>query len=243
MTAAAEYLAEFSERFLQELEVVEDEVRRMNEDVESVVRLSVEAYSSYHWFPQFLRFFETREDRISIQIMSGTGREATYQLMNRHLDIAIVSGTGTQSGCKYLPLFTDPLVFICSPDHPLAEKAEICARDIEGERFITYTKIPEPDREFAKLFRAEGRYPRWTATVEIPEAIVELVAAGHGTSVLAAWAVAPFAKSRRIRTLPLGPKPINVIWRCQLRDDEPEAGPVAKVAQALEEWFKEGTCS
>lgn len=237
MTAAAEYLAAFSDQFMAELERVEDEVRRMNAGVDHVVRLTVEAYGAYHWLPDFLETMEQVDPRISLQIMVGAGRDLGQELMSRRLDLALVSGEASISGARYLPGFDDPLVFICAPDHRLASRAAVGADDIENERFITYTKVPEPDREFARLFRAESRYPRWTATVEQPEAIVELVAAGRGASVLASWAVAPFIASGRICAIPLRPDPILIRWRCMFRDDEPEEGPVRRVAGALSRWL------
>lgn len=238
MTAAAEYLANFSEKFLEELWLIEDEVRRMNAGIDHVVRLAVENYSAFHWFPGFLQEFRRQTDRIDIQIMADTRRGLIPSLLDRHVDLAITSGEDTHSATRALHLFDDPLVCICAPDHPLAQKDSVSARDIEGQNFITFTKLPEPDQEFARLFRPERRYPTWTATVEIPEAIIEMVAANQGTSILAQWAVQPHVQAQRIRALPLAPNPIIVTWKCESRSDEPNSGPVAQVAEALQSWFR-----
>lgn len=237
MTAAAEYLANFSEKFLGELYLIEDEVRRMNAGIDHVVRLAVENYSAYHWFPGFLEAFQKEHPRIDIQIMASARGGMLQSLLDRHVDLAISSGTQKQAATKSLPLFDDPLVFICAPGHPLAKLASVGARDIEGQNFITFTKIPEPDQEFARLFRPERRYPNWAAAVELPEAIIELVAANQGTSILANWAVAPHVQSGRIAARPLAPVPILIPWHCQYRADEPDQGPVFLVAQFLRAYF------
>ena len=237
MTAAAEYLANFSEKFLEELELIEDEVRRMNAGIDHVVRIAVENYSAFHWFPGFLAAFREEAGGIDIQIMAGTSRGLVPSLLDRHVDLAITSGEDSHAATRSVPLFDDPLVFICAPDHPLAGLDAVSARDIEGQSFITFTKIPEPDREFARLFRPERRYPNWTASVELPEAIIELVAANQGTSVLASWAVAPHVEAGRIRALPLAPAPILTPWKCEYRADEPAGSPVLHVAEALRVWF------
>lgn len=237
MTAAAEYLADFSEKFLEELYLIEDEVRRMNAGVDHVVRIAVENYSAFHWFPGFLQRFRDQTDRIDIQIMSDTRRGLIPSLLDRHVDLAITSGAQSHPATRALHLFCDPLVCICAPEHPLAASDSVSARDIEGQSFITFTKIPEPDQEFARLFRPERRYPSWTAAVEIPEAIIELVAANQGTSILAQWAVEPHVRAARIRALPLAPNPIIVTWKCEFRAEEPADGPVLQVAEALQRWF------
>ena len=239
MTAAAEYLANFSEKFLGELYLIEDEVRRMNAGIDHVVRLSVENYSAYHWFPGFLGAFRADYPNIDIQIMANGRLGLVPALLDRHVDVAITSGDARHAGTRVFPLFDDPLVFICSPTHPLADAMSVTARDIEGQQFITFTKIPEPDQEFARLFRPERRYPNWTAAVELPEAIIELVAANQGTSVLAQWAIAPHVTAGRIKALPLAPQPILAPWRAEIRLDDPEDGPVATVARALKAWFSQ----
>jgi LysR family transcriptional regulator for metE and metH len=237
MTAAAEYLANFSEKFIGELYLIEDEVRRMNAGISHVVRLAVENYSAYHWFPAFLATFRSQHPAIDIQIMAGNRRDMTASLLDRHIDLAIVAGGASHAATERMSLFKDPLVFICAPDHPLAKASSVSAKEIEGQRYITFTKTPQPDQEFARLFRPERRYPSWTAAVELPEAIIEMVAANQGTSVLASWAVSPHVKAGRVVSLPLAPKPIMVDWSCEFRGDEPEAGPVRKVALSLCHWF------
>jgi len=237
MTAAAEYLANFSEKFLGELYLIEDEVRRMNAGIAHVVRIAVENYSTYHWFPDFLSKFRSDHPTIDIQIMAGNRRDMVGSLLDRHIDLAITTGEVSHSATQRLPLFQDPLVFICAPEHPLAEAKSVSATDIEGQRFITFTKTPEPDQEFARLFRPQRRYPVWTASVELPEAIIELVAADQGTSILAQWAVEPHVAAGRVRAIALAPEPILVDWNCEFRSDEPDANPVRQVASALRDWF------
>lgn len=241
MTAAAEYLANFSEKVLSELSLIEDEVRRMNAGIDHVVRIAVETYTAYHWFPRFFESFRAERANIDIQIMASARRGMEASLLDRHIDLAISSAPSQHAATRATPLFEDPLVFVCAPQHRLAAAASITAADIEGERFITFTKTPEPDQEFARLFRPERRYPNWTAAVEPPEAIVELVAANQGTSVLALWAVAPHVEAGRIRAIPLGPTPVTAQWKCVVRREEPAGGPVAQAAEALRRWFADRT--
>ncbi|MEO1194460.1 MAG: LysR family transcriptional regulator [Pseudomonadota bacterium] len=239
MTPAADYLADVAERLLSELDRAEDDVRRMNRGVEHVVRIAVEAYSSYHWLPGFTTYLRARRPGIDLQVMAASGRDPLPALTDRHVDLILVSGETVQVGLKAYPLFEDELLFIMPPGHRHDGKAFIEGADIVGEDFITYTKTPEPDREFARLFRPAESYPRWTATVELPEAIVELVAAGQGTSVLAGWAVRPAIAAGRIRAARVGAEGIVIPWQALLRAEDAGSGPIAQVAEALADWARE----
>jgi len=239
MTPAAEYLAEVADRVLSEMDRAERDVRRMDRGVEHVVRITVEAYSAYHWLPDFVRYLQNYLPGIELQVMASITREPVGALANQHADIVVTSGNATPVGTHRIPLFRDELLFIFAPDHPLAKKDFVEGRDIEGEEFITYALTPEPDREFARLFRPSGRYPRWTTTVEMPSAIVELVAAGQGSSVLAGWAVRPAIKAGRIVGVRVGQDGIELPWVALIRSEDKGAGPIQEVATALARWCSE----
>lgn len=235
LTAAAEHLAETSARLLRELETVEEEVRRMNEEVDHVVRLSMETYEAYGWLPGFLAALAQTQPRTSLQIVATPAAELQTRLLERRADLAVCFTPPTAPGVADVALFEDRLAFVCALDHPLARRASVGGADLEGERFITYSQRPAPDQEFARIFRPERRYPRWTATAESPSAILALVAGGAGTSVLSHWAVDQIGHACAV--LPLSPAPIALTWRARLRADEPDDSPVRGVAEALRRWF------
>lgn len=239
MTPAAEYLAEMADRVLTEMNRAEQDVRRMDRGVEHVVRIGIEAYSAYHWLPAFNTYLRDHLPGVELQVMADVARDAVGALMNRDVDLIVASGDATPIGTHQVPLFTDELLFIMAPEHPLADKVYVGGGDIEGVDFITYTLKPEPDREFARLFRPAESYPRWAVTVELPEAIVELVAAGQGTSVLAGWAVRPAINAGRIRGARVGGEGITLSWHAMLRSEDKSSGPILEVAQTLSAWAQE----
>jgi len=236
-TPAADYMAVVAERVLSDLSRAEEDVRRMNANVQHVVRLSVEAYSNYRWLPAFIKFMKSRTEGIDLQIMAGARSDPLSGVLNRHIDLAVMSGTVAQAGLRSLPPFEDPLLYIMSPTHRLADRAYVEGTDIVGEPFITYTKVPEPDREFALLFRPTDSYPKWAATVELPEAIVELVASDLGTSVLSSWALQTALSEGRIVGARVTQDGISVPWCATIRSEDMEEGdPIHQVAQLLSEW-------
>lgn len=239
MTPAGEHLAKVAARLLADLSRAESDARRMNRGVTHVVRLAVESYSSYGWLPPFLRALETREKGIGLQVVAAAARHPLESLADRTIDLAVVSGAAARSGADLVHLFDDELLFIMGPGHRLAGRAHITGPDIVGEDFITFTRVPAPDREYARLFRPSRTYPNWTETVELPEAIVEMVAAGLGTSVLAGWAVKGPIDAGRIVAARVGPDGITVPWYAAIRAgtaDEDRCN--RRVAECLAAWCR-----
>lgn len=239
MTAAAKHLAEVADRLIADLVRAEHDAERMGQGVEHVVRLAIEAYSAYHWLPPFLEHLKGAHPDIGIQIVAGAATAPLDSLTDHTVDLVIVSGDGTRGRTVSVPLFDDELLFIMPPDHRLRDRDHIDGPDVVGEDFITYTRIPEPDREYAMLFRPSDTYPNWTETVELPEAIVEMVAAGLGTSVLAGWAVQGALNAGRIAAAQVGPAGVSIGWRAVFRQDrQSEDRAVRDVATELASWCR-----
>ncbi len=240
MTAAAEYLAQVADRLIADLVRAEHDAERMGHGVRHVVRLAVEAYSSYHWLPSFLRHLKEVQPDVGIQVVAAAAKAPLESLADHTVDLVILSGDQSASRFESVRLFDDELVFIMPPNHRLSGRAHIDGKDIVGEDFITYTRIPEPDREYAKLFRPNDTYPNWTETVELPEAIVEMVAAGLGTSVLAGWAVRSAIAGDRIVGCRVGPDGVTIPWHAVIRPDTaPEDTVTRTVAETLAGWCRD----
>lgn len=236
-TPAADYLTQVAIRILTELSRAEDDVRTMSQGVRHVVRLAVESYSAYHWLPSFLRYMNSTDPEVGIEVVAAASRNTLSCLHDRTVDMIIISGEINRSGINLIPLFDDELCFIMSPEHRLAGNDYIEGSDIIGEDFITYTRVPEPDREYALLFRPSNSYPNWIETVEVPEAIVEMVAAGLGCSVLAGWAVAGVIKSGRVVGARVGKNGIKVSWHAATRTGSgAEDRRYLHVARLLAHW-------
>jgi LysR family transcriptional regulator for metE and metH len=239
-TPAADYLAQVAERLLADMRRAEDDVRKMARGVKHVVRLAVESYSAYHWLPDFLRYLREIEPDIGVEVVAAASRNTLSSLHQRTVDLIIISGEINPAGIKLVPMFEDQLRFVMPPGHRLADKTYIEGADIVGEDFITYTRVPEPDREYERLFRPSNAYPNWIETVEVPEAIVEMVAAGLGTSVLAGWAVSAAIDSGRIVAARVGEQGINLCWYAATRSgNSNEDERNQRVAELLARWCQQ----
>jgi len=239
-TPAADYLAQVASRLLIDLARAENDVRKMAGGLRHVVRIAVESYSAYHWLPSFVRRLRDANVDVGLEVVAAASRNSLASLHDEVVDLIIVSGEINRAGIELRHLFDDQLRFIMSPEHRLAGRTVIEGNDIVGEDFITYTRVPEPDREYARLFRPSNAYPNWTETVEVPEAIVEMVAAGLGTSVLAGWAIENAVKSKRIVAAQVGEAGISLPWyvvtRSGMSDDDKYN---RQIAELLADWCTE----
>jgi LysR family transcriptional regulator, regulator for metE and metH len=187
-TPAGERLLRSARPLLAEVSRVEDELGRIASDREGVLRLATECYTCYHWVPAVLREYVKSHPRVDVQIAAEATRRPLEALLAGRLEVAVLASPVSDARLAMTPLFTDEMVVVMSPDHRLASRARMRARDFQDETLILYAG-PEDSTLFERVLIPAGVAPRRLMQIQLTEAIVEMVKAGLGISCLARWAV------------------------------------------------------
>ena len=210
-TPAGERLLASGRGVLDQLQRAEDEVRRLATRREGVLRIAVECYTCYHWLPSLLATFRDGHPRVDVKIaVEETGRPIQALLEGR-LDLAVVSDPPRDRRIRVRPLFEDEMVVVVAPGHPLAERPYVRPEDFADQHLYIYS-TPEDSTTIQRVLIPAGVTPRRVSQAQLTEAIVELVKAGLGISVMARWAVAPHVASGALRALPLTRKGYTRKW-------------------------------
>ena len=226
-------------RLLTDLDRSEAAARSFFGGVEHVVRLGIGFYTAYHWLPRFLKRLRGQEPDLDVEIVAGAARGPLDMLDEGGIDLAVVAGEPAQGGIDGVRLFSDELVAIMAPDHRLAGRAYVEAEDFVDEDYLSYSRTVMPGHEHDRLFRPAQLHPRRYITVELPEAIVELVAAGYGVSILAGWAVAPHIRWGNIASSRLTENGLDIDWYAAVRKADGANSPGHRLAKALAAWCRE----
>jgi len=235
-TPAGDALRQSAERLLTDLDRAEAAARASIGGAEHVVRLGIGFYTAYHWLPSFLRRLRLVEPDLDIEIVASAARRPLDMLADGGIDLAIMSGEPTHTGIMGLRLFGDEQVAIMAPDHRLAGRPYVVAEDFVDEDYLSYSRTIMPGHEHDRLFTPAGVHARRYVNVELPEAIIELVAAGFGVSILARWVVAPHAAWGSVAVARLTAEGIDVDWYGALRESDGADSPGHRLARALAAW-------
>lgn len=231
-TAAGERLHGTAVAVLDDLERAESDVRTLVEQHRTVVRLGQGTYSRFHWYSDFVRTLS--DPHLELDVVARAAREPLTCLLEGAADVATVHGVEQdQQRLRWLRLASDPLVAIMAPNHDLAGKRWLEASDFANERYITYSVQPVPGFEWQRLFRSERVRPGRLSVVGVPEAIIDLVRAGFGISILSQWAVQPEIDDGTLVARPIGPEGLDLDWWAVVRADESPDSPASRVARAL----------
>jgi len=210
-TPAGERLRTSARQILEQIGRAEEEVRRVTAQREGTLRLSVECNTAYYWLPPLLKPFRQRFPRVEVRIELEATRQPIAALLDGRLDLAIIYTPVRNRRLTVEPLFQDELVVLVAPGHPLAARSHVDPADFASENFIIYSSTRE-NIVFQRVLTPAGIMPRQVSQVQLTEAMVELVKAGLGISVMARWSVAPHIASGALRALPLTRQGMHRQW-------------------------------
>ncbi len=202
LTLAGERLLRTAEQVLGELGRAEAEIQRARTGTYELLRLSTHCYTCYHWLPSRLALFERKFPNVEVRIVVEATSNPFEALLQGKLDLAIVHTPVQHRMLWYQPLFRDELVVIVSRKHPLARQTHFPLQAFADETLLIY---PPRERSAAlkQVLNPAGIVPGCVQEVQLTEAVIELVKAGAGVSILAKWAVAPEIRSGELRALRL----------------------------------------
>lgn len=198
-TQAGERLLEAAQEILGTLGGLEEDLRAMAAGVKGVIRLTTECYTGYHWLPTVLPEFRATHPGIEVRIVPEASAHVEESLRTGEIDVALVYDAHEDEALAKEALFEDDQVLLVAPDHPLADRAWVGAEDLADEHLLLYLNRPSNSLLFQRVLIPAGVTPRRVSEVRLTEAIISLVAAGVGVSVMTRWSAAPELRSGRVR--------------------------------------------
>lgn len=210
-TPAGERVLESARVVLAELTAAEDAIRTGLLPRTVPLRLSTECYTCYHWLPPVLKAFRGRFPAVDVRIDVASTRRPLGPLLEGKLDLVLVSSTVRDRRLAVRPLFEDEQVLIVATDHRLADRPHARLTDLRDERLLTYH--PREESHFVtRVLQPAGVVPAVVESVQLTEALIEMVKAGLGVAVLSEWAVEPHVRSGSLVALRLTPDGFRKHW-------------------------------
>ena len=213
LTRAGERLLESARRVLDELERAEEALRDEGSQREGLLRICTECYTCYHWLPSLLHAFQQKSPRVEVRIVAEATRRPVEALLEGELDLAIVSDPIKNRKIELEPLFQDELFLVTAPNHPLSRRAYVKAEDLADEHLILYCDDKRDLTIYQQVLIPAGVSPRRLSSVQLTEAILEMVKAGLGVTAFAGWAIAPYVKSKQVKAVRLTRNGLRRHWR------------------------------
>lgn len=181
LTAAGALLRDYAERLLK----LRGEAASALEELRSLERghlqLAANEYTCLYLLP-VLDEFRRRCPHISVVAQRSLASRIPDQILDRSVEMGMVTFAPEGDHFVKIGVYTDPVVFVVNPKHPLARERAVAIRDLGAESFIAHNVVSPLRRGVIELF-AQHKTPL-NMNVELPslEAIKRFVAMGNGVA-------------------------------------------------------------
>ena len=237
LTSAGDLLATSADTILMEAGLAESTlIGKPGATTGEVIRIGTFAYNSYRWLPLFLKQLQHQWPNLYFEFITDTTKVPIRSVLDGDVDIAISAGNLSSSRTKVFSLFNDELLAIAALGYHTAAENYMLAADFLDDPFITYSTIYETGFEEELLWRPAGRRPLNYLRAGNTEAVIEMVKAGFGRSILSRWAVQPYIDKHQLVALSVTKQGMPVKWSAVVRKSHQHGKLLEAVCEQLQIW-------
>jgi len=211
LTTTGEYMLVYSRKMLALLKDAEDAAARLQRIETGTLTIGLVGTTTY-FIPALLNQFSKEHEGIELKLMVGNRSELVQWLQNSEVDIAIMGKAPDELPTRAEPFAANPLVFVASPEHPLAGEMGLRAEDLRQQAFI----VREPGsgtRSAMESFFTQARLqPRYSMELQSNDAIKQAVMANLGLGFLSLHTIALELQTKKLCVLPVTGAPLVRAW-------------------------------
>lgn len=233
ITRAGERLLELAQQVLAPLLQTELELKRGLYRDRPQLRVATQCYTAYHWLPRALEALASEHPEVELVLQTDVIGPAPEPLDDDRCDLVLCVEPPKKGAYTRVPLFKDELVLAVPRGHPLARKPFVEGADLAQETLIqTSVSQNERARVLEQLF---GGKPSVRHVVRLPvsEAVLDLVQAGMGVSILAGFTLTRRIERGELEAVRLTRRGFPRAWTGVFRRGSRLEGPIRTLLGTL----------
>ncbi len=199
LTEAGEYLLERARKILREHDSAVAEIAEVAGAEYGRLRIgSASGTFALSQLPGILAKLLGKFPNAEITVSAGTSQALVEKMMHGAIDTAFVSLPVDNLNISTESLFSDEIVAIAHPKHPLAKEKYISAATLAGEKLVLGERGGNTRRMIDEFFQAANVKPNITMELSRQEAVKRMVEMGLGVGMAGAKSVAKETRDGRL---------------------------------------------
>lgn len=199
LTEAGERIIDGVGKLLRSYTDLTNEIAEISGNGRSRIRIgSASAMFATNQLPEILDCLKIEFENAEIQVSSGTSEVLVERILRGEIDIAFVSLPVESLEIKTDLLFSDEIVAIAHPDHPLSKEKILSAATLAGENLILGEKGGNTRRMIDELFEMANVKPNVIMELSRQDSIVRMVEKKMGVGLAGVKNIAPKIREKKL---------------------------------------------
>lgn len=211
-TQAGEAAIETAIRIERELLLLEEQIEALKGAEAGLIRLGVVSTGKY-FTPRIMAMFSKDHPGIEMTLLAANRSEIIQKLRDHEIDVALMGRPPRDLQVRTILFGDHPLVFVASPDHPLATQIDIPKEELARHRFIVRERGSGTRTSFEFFMGDLPEGLQQTPTeMDSNETIKQAVMAGLGIAFISGHTIETECETGRIVILDVAGTPIRRQW-------------------------------
>lgn len=204
---------------LDALAVLEEKLRQRSRSGGGTLRLAIDRVHQDHWLPLVIRKFRALHPDVEIAAMQVS--DLMDSLLQREIDVAIIGETSAAAGIVFTPLHPDEMLVVMPAGHPLCSRNHVSPTDLQGADVLYCFDF---DRSYLRrrYLQPQGIELNSFQHIHSIDAIIRLVEAGEGITILPRALVSEALAAERVTSRPIGESGLAFTWYAATAGDSPK---------------------
>jgi LysR family transcriptional regulator, transcriptional activator of the cysJI operon len=153
-------------------------------DISGTVRVATVYSVGLHALPQYIKQFIKAHPEVNVRLEYSRTDKVYEACLNNTIDFGIVALPQRRPQIDLIPLRDDQLVFVCSPEHPLAARRRLSIQKLNGESFIGFERDIPTRKAVDRILKQYKVTVNFAMEMDNIETIKRSVEVGIGVSIL-----------------------------------------------------------
>jgi DNA-binding transcriptional LysR family regulator len=196
---------------------MQESLRGLVGSIGGTVKVATVYSVGLHEMPTKVREFMSKFPSAKIDLEYSRTTKVVRDVQNGTVELGIVAFPEPKRGLTIIPMPPNKLVFVCPPDHKLAKRAQVRAKDLAGQDLVLFERDTPTRKATDRILKAKGIDVKKAAEFDNIETIKRAVEVGFGSAILPLPAVEDEQRTGRLTVVPLAEKewvrPIGILHR------------------------------
>jgi DNA-binding transcriptional LysR family regulator len=183
LTTSGELFYRACKDILERYNRLSNELAQLNQTTCSIHLAAIFSIGMHTLQPYIKKFMAIYPD-VNLSIEYDNAKEIYEKLLRGSIDIGVVALPRRDRNIQNFPFENEPLLMVCSPDHPLASETEIEIHRLQGEKFIAFASDVPTRNLIDSILSRYGITVRVIMEFDNIETIKRAVEINSGISIL-----------------------------------------------------------
>ncbi|MEZ5345320.1 MAG: LysR family transcriptional regulator [Pyrinomonadaceae bacterium] len=217
LTAAGDVFYQESKKVLDSFDQLNENMNSLVGRISGVVKIATVYSVGLHELPPIVREFMSKFPSVKIDLEYQRTTRVVRDVLKGIVELGVLAFPETRRGLTLVPMASDRLVLICHPDHELAGRKQLKAKDLKGQDFVLFERDIPTRKATDKLLKSFGVGVNKISEFDNIETIKRAVEVGFGMAIVPYPSVMDEEKNGQLSVVQLKEKdwvrPVGVVYR------------------------------